>query len=150
VGILANRLLAEILAPHGYRQTKMTPGLWTHDTLTVTFSLVVDDFGVKYEVLANANHLTNALEQHYTISKDWTGGMYRGIALQWDYLTKHVVLSMPRYITAMLHKYQHPPTKRPQYAPHRWTEPAYGQHIQYAPPPDESATAYSSDITREQ
>jgi hypothetical protein len=77
----------------------------------------VDDFGVKYESLANAHHLIKALEQHYTVSKDWTGGMYCGITLKWDYLHKHVDISMPGYITAMLNKYQHPPAKRPQYAP---------------------------------
>jgi hypothetical protein len=57
---------------------------------------------------------------------------------------------MPVYITSMLHKYQHPPSKRPQYAPHIWTEPAYGQRIQYAPLPDESAAASAADITRAQ
>jgi hypothetical protein len=46
-GILANLLLAKRLAPHGYRHTKSTPRLWAHDTLPVTFYLVVDDFGVK-------------------------------------------------------------------------------------------------------
>jgi hypothetical protein len=50
----------------------------------------------------------------------------------------------------MLHKYQHPPSKCPKYAPHTWTEPAYGQRIQYAPPPDESAAASAADITRAQ
>jgi hypothetical protein len=66
-GILTNLLLTKRLAPHGYRQTKTTPGLWTHDTLPVTFSLVVDDVGVKYEGLANSHHLINALEQHYKV-----------------------------------------------------------------------------------
>jgi hypothetical protein len=106
--ILSNLLLAKRLAPHRYKQTKSTPGLWTHATLLVTLSLVVDDFGVKYEGLANAHHLINALEQHYTVSKDWTGALYCGITLDWDYLRRHVDLSMPGYITAMLHKYQHP------------------------------------------
>jgi hypothetical protein len=139
--ILSNLLLAKRLAPHRYKQTKSTPGLWTHATLLVTLSLVVDDFGVKYEGLANAHHLINALEQHYTVSKDWTGALYCGITLYWDYLRRHVDLSTPGYITAMLNKYQHPPSKRPQYAPHTWTEPAYGQRIQYAPAPDDSAAA---------
>jgi hypothetical protein len=85
-GILANLLLAKRLAPHDYRQKKTTPGLWAHDTLPVTFSLVVDDFGVKYEGLVHAHHLINALEQHYTVSKYWTGGLYCGITLHWDYL----------------------------------------------------------------
>jgi hypothetical protein len=107
-GILANLLLAKRLAPHGYRQTKSTPSLWAHDTLSDSFSLVFDDFGVKYEGLANAHHLINALEQHYTVSKDWTGALYYGIILHRDYLHRHVDLSMPVYITVMLHKYQHP------------------------------------------
>jgi hypothetical protein len=146
-GILTNNLLAKRLATHCYQKTKTTPGLWAHDTLPVTFSLVVDAFGVKYEGLANSNHLINAFEHHYTVSKDWKLGMYCGIAFQWDYLHRHVYLSMLGYITLMLHTYQHPPTKRPQYVPHRWTEPAYGQCIQYAPLSDESAAASTSYIT---
>jgi hypothetical protein len=149
-GILTNLLLAKRLAPHGYRQTKSTPGLWAHDTFPVTFSLIVDDFGVKYEGLDNVHHLINALEQHITVSKDWTGDLYCGITFHWDYLHHQVDLSMPGYVTAVLHKYHHPPSKRPQYAPHTWTEPAYGQRIQYAPPPDESATASTADITHTQ
>jgi hypothetical protein len=149
-GILANLLLAERLAPHGYRQTKTTPGLWAHDTLPFTFSLFIYDFGVKYEGLANAHPLINALEQHYTVSKDWEGGLYCGITLHWYCLLQHVDLSMPGYITSMLNKYQHPPSKRPQCALHIWTEPAYRQRIQYAPLPDDSAAASAAYITRAQ
>jgi hypothetical protein len=111
---------------------------------------VVDDFGVKYEGLANARHLINALEQHYTVSKDWKGGLYCGITLHWDHLLKHVDLSMPGYITSMLHTYQHRPSKRPQYAPYIWMEPTYGQCIHYAPLPGESAAASAADITQAQ
>jgi hypothetical protein len=82
--LLANHILMKRLSPHGYRQTKTTLGLWAHDPPPppVTFSLVVADFGVKYEGLANANHLINVLEQHFTVSKDWTCGLYCGITLQ--------------------------------------------------------------------
>jgi hypothetical protein len=100
--------------------------------------------------LANAHHLINALEQHYTVLKDWTDGLYCVITLHCDYLYHHVDLSMPGYITAMFHKYQHPPSKRPQYATHTWTEPAYGQRIQYAKPPDKSAAVSDADVTRAQ
>jgi hypothetical protein len=41
----------------GYRQSKTTPGLWQHDTLPISFSLVMDDFGVKYVGKENAQHL---------------------------------------------------------------------------------------------
>jgi hypothetical protein len=43
---------------------------------------------------------------------------------------------MHGYIKDALHKFKHPMPKHPQYAPHKWTVPAYGQRIQYAPLPD--------------
>jgi hypothetical protein len=60
-GILANKLLAKRLATKGYFQTRHTPGLWTHSHRPVQFSLVVDDFGVKYVGKQHADHLMNAL-----------------------------------------------------------------------------------------
>eukprot|EP00957_Ditylum_brightwellii_P115317 8793521-Ditylum_brightwellii.AAC.1 len=45
-GILANKLLKERLATAGYCPTRHTPGLWQHKWRPVTFSLVVDDFGI--------------------------------------------------------------------------------------------------------
>jgi hypothetical protein len=33
----------------------------------------------------HAHHLIDALEKYYTISKDWTDGLYCGITLKWDY-----------------------------------------------------------------
>ena len=47
-GLLANELLAKRLNKHGYRQSKLVPGLWKRDTRPIQFTLVVDDFGVKY------------------------------------------------------------------------------------------------------
>jgi hypothetical protein len=57
---------------------------------------------------------------------------------------------MPGYVKYYLHKFQHPLPKRPQYAPHNWNVPAYGQRIQYAPSPDLAPPATKSDITRAQ
>jgi hypothetical protein len=57
---------------------------------------------------------------------------------------------MPGYIKDALHKYQHPMPKCPQYTPHNWAVPAYGQIIQYAPLPDSSPPATSQEITRAQ
>ena len=47
-GILANQQMVRILEPQGYSQCKHTPGLWRHKWRPVIFSLVLDDFGVKY------------------------------------------------------------------------------------------------------
>jgi hypothetical protein len=111
---------------------------------------VVDDFGVQYVGAEHAQHLIAALETDYTVSKDWTGGLHCGVTLHWHYANKHVDLSMPGYIKDALHKFQHPLPKRPQYAPHNWTVPAYGQRIQYAPLPDAAPPATASEITRAQ
>jgi hypothetical protein len=47
-GLLANELLEKRLNKHGYHQSKFVPGLWKHKTRPIMFTLVVDDFGVKY------------------------------------------------------------------------------------------------------
>ena len=47
-GILAQKLLEERLNAAGYHQSQYTPGLWTHKWRPICFTLVVDDFGVKY------------------------------------------------------------------------------------------------------
>ena len=47
-GILANQLLEKRLNKHGYIQSPQIPGLWTHVSRPVSFTLVVDNFGVKY------------------------------------------------------------------------------------------------------
>jgi hypothetical protein len=149
-GILANQLLVRRLAINGYNQTKFTPGLWRHVTRPIQFTLVVDDFGVQYVGAEHAQHLITALETDYTVSKYWTGALYCGITLNWDYANKHVDLSLPGYIKNALHKFQHPLPKRPQYAPHNWTVRAYGQRIQYAPLPDTTPPATAAEITRAQ
>jgi hypothetical protein len=116
----------------------------------VQFTLLVDDFGVQYVGAEHAHHLIAALETDYTVSKYWTGGLYCGITLHWDYSNKYVYLSMPGYIKDALHKFQHPLTKRPQYAPHNWTVPAYSQRVQYAPQPDTAPPVTTADVTRAQ
>jgi hypothetical protein len=119
-------------------------------THPIQSTLVVDNFGVQYVGAEHAQHITAALEIDYTVSKDLTGSLYCSITLNWDYANKHVDLSMPGHIKDALHKFQHPLPKRPQYAPHNWTVPAYGQRIQYAPLPDAAPSATTAEITRAQ
>ena len=47
-GNIANNLLTERLEPKGYYQCRHTPGLWRHKWIPILFSLVVNDFGIKY------------------------------------------------------------------------------------------------------
>ena len=84
-GIIAQELLQERLAKVGYHQSKIVPGLWTHKTRNTCFTLVVDDFAIKYTKKEDAQHLIDALEKDYTISTDWDAAKYIGLTIDWDY-----------------------------------------------------------------
>ena len=67
-GLLEHILLEERLKKHGYEQSKITPGFWNHKGRPICFTLVVDDFGVKYVGKEHARHLISVLKYHYEIS----------------------------------------------------------------------------------
>ena len=69
-GNVANVSLTEYLTKHGYAPVPRTPALWKHESLSITFTLVVGDFGVKYVGKNNAEHLIRALRELYEISID--------------------------------------------------------------------------------
>jgi hypothetical protein len=78
-GILAQELLEKQLNEHDYSQSKVVPGLWTHKIRPISFTLVVNDFGVKYVGKEHAMHLISILNENYKISEDWSGSKYIGI-----------------------------------------------------------------------
>ena len=80
-GLLTNKQLEKSLNKHGYWQRKLVPGLWKHKTRPIQFTLVVDDFGVKYTRQEDVDHLKTVLECDYTVTADWTGNQYIGITL---------------------------------------------------------------------
>ncbi len=137
-GLLAQELLEQRLNKHEYHQSTRTPGLWTHKWRPVQFTLVVDDFGIKYVGEENLQHLTSILHEHHEISIDRTGTSYIGIHFDWDYARREVHLSMPGYVTKALKRFQHPPPSKPQNQPHPHIPPKYGAKVQYAEPDDTS------------
>ena len=84
-GKIANDRLTHHLAKYGYAPVPRTPSLWKHHTRSTIFTLVVDDFGIRYNSEQDANHLLNALRDLYDISVDWAGKLYCGLTLAWDY-----------------------------------------------------------------
>jgi hypothetical protein len=146
-GKIANDRLTKHLATFGYAPVARTPSLWKHATLPIMFSLVVDDFGVKYSGTAAANHLIHALRQMYQITVDWEGSQYLGLQLRWDYVKRTVDLSMPGYIAAALHRFQHSAPTQTQDAPHSWTKPTYGAKVQYADDPDDAPRLPAPTVT---
>jgi Reverse transcriptase (RNA-dependent DNA polymerase) len=100
---IANDQLTVFLAAHGYAPAPVTPGLWLHETRDITFTLVVDDFGIKYTKEEDLDHLLSVLRQHYTISVDPTGSKYLGLDILWDYNARTCCISMP----GALQRFQH-------------------------------------------
>ena len=147
-GLIANQQLQQHLAKFGYAPTPRTPGLWKHATRDIAFSLVVDDFGVKYVGRDNAEHLLSALRELYSVSTDWDGELYCGVSINWDYHNRHVDISMPGYVEAALHKFQHPAPTRPEDSPHAWNQPTYGAKVQYAEALDTSPRLSAEETTR--
>jgi hypothetical protein len=110
-GIIAQDLLVDQLKLHGYSQSKTTPGLWRHNFRPIVFSLVVDNFGVKYVGKENAQHLLNTIQKYYRCLCDWDGERYCGLTIKWDYKGCKVHLSMPMYVQNALKRFQHPPSR---------------------------------------
>jgi hypothetical protein len=118
-GLLANQLLQTRLAPFGYYPARHTPGLWLHKTWKIAFSLVVDNFAVKYVGKQHADHLRNAVLKTYDLTTDWAAMVYSGMTLKWDYKNKTCDISMPGYVSNVLSKFQHNAPKHPQHTPSR-------------------------------
>jgi hypothetical protein len=131
-GLLANQLLQTRLKPFGYYLAIHAPGLWFNNTKPTAFSLVVDEFDVKYVAKSDATHLRDALLQHYEITTDWEGTVYSGITLDWDYKKRTCGISIPGYITNVLNKFQHDAPRTPQHTPSKYSTPVYGAKMQFA------------------
>ena len=148
-GRIANDALIEFLAPHGYKPCDLTPGLWKHDTDDIAFTLVVDDFGVKYTQRAQVEKLLAILRNKYEIKVDWTGTRYCGLTLDWDYVNRTLDVSMPGYVERALQRFAHTQDpSQPSNSPHQYQAPTFGQKIQFATSPDVSPTLDAKSKTR--
>lgn len=83
-GKLANNLLVKRMSKAGYHPCQYTPA-WKHAWRSITFTLVAEDFGIKFKGKEHANHLKRSLDKHYEVTVDWKGSKYVGISLAWDY-----------------------------------------------------------------
>ena len=75
-GKIAHELLKNRPAKAGYHPTQFNPGLWKHVWRPITFALIVDDFGIKFEGENQNNHLVSALKKYYDITVDWKGELF--------------------------------------------------------------------------
>ena len=150
-GLILNMELTKHLENVGCHPVQHTTGLWKHSTQATIFTLIVDDFAIKYASKKYADHLLQALSAKYTISMDWDASLYIGITLDWNYTTKHVDLSMPKYVARALHKFKQAlqtfhHNNKPEYSRHKHVEPNYGHKVQYAEPTDDAPPLDYVDI----
>ena len=124
-GIISHTALKEHLRPFIYEPAPITPGLWRFNKNGIIFTLVVDEFGIKYKRKEDEMHIIHALQEIYDITKYWTGSLYSGTTLNWDYKAGILDISMAGYIKEALHKFQHPTPRRPHNSPHQWNPPNY-------------------------
>jgi hypothetical protein len=111
------------------------PGLWKHVSQSIWFNLCIDDFGVKYIGNENLNHLFSVLcTETYKIVEDWTGNLYCGINLEWNYGKRWVDIAMPIYVIKYLTRYNHPPPLKPQHCPYTPNPITYGKDNQATTP----------------
>ena len=86
-GIIVQNLLEERMELHGYTQSDKTPGFWSHKWRPISFTIIVDNFGVKYVGEEHANHLRCVLKEHYVVDEHWEDSQkYCGITMDWDYI----------------------------------------------------------------
>jgi hypothetical protein len=152
-GIIAQELLAKWLKEHGYFQSKTTLGLWTHEWCPIAFTLIVDNFGVKYVGEGHAQHLLKMVQKYYKCSFEAEGERYCGLTIKWDYASRKVHLLMPEYVTNALKRFQHPPPLVRQDQPHPHIAKSYGAKEQHAnsmddsPPLDKAGKKFIQEVT---
>ena len=116
----------------------------------ITFSLVVDDFGIKLQGIQHVRHIKKTLEEHYEVSVDWKGRLFFGIALDWNYAMGFVDLSVPGYVQKARVKYQHPIPKCPQHYPYQAAPIKYDAKIRHPVPENTSPPLIEEKIRRVQ
>ena len=72
-GKIANDKTKLHLAKFRYKPSTITLGLWWHQTRPLQFSLVLYDFGVKYEFQEDITHFLDEQKTICKISEDWDG-----------------------------------------------------------------------------
>ena len=114
--LLAYNFFKQNLQPHGYFPIPHTIGLWKYKHRRIEFFLCINEFGVKYYNICNAQHFINTLQRFYNLSIDWMGSHYCGLTLNWNYPAGFVDLTIPNYIRNILNRFEHMSTQ-PTFTP---------------------------------
>ena len=150
-GKIAHDDLVSHLEQHGYIKAKWTEGLFFHRSRDISFTLVVDDFGIKYTDPKDLQHLATIMRIKYPFKIDEQAKQYIGITLNWDYEQRELRCSMPGYVQQALKEFEHLPPKQHFTSPSRMPPRTYNQPIQQvydddAPPLNQSQQKYIQQV----
>ena len=144
-GLLSHNHLVDHLALHGYIQDDDVPCLFTHISHDVQFTLVVDDFGIKYSNVDDVHELVRILQLHWPIKLDLSGTKYLGYRLAWDYVNNTLTLDMPDYIPKVLARFTAGKTLRGAATPALYIPPSKNQKSPQPTPCDTSERVAAAD-----
>ena len=104
-GSLGHVFLEDHLNKEEYFQGKMVPGFWKYSTWLMQFTLVVDDFVIKFISNKDLDHLNTMLEKNCNVTLDKDSKEYVKTQLDWDYKRGEVHLLMKSYLDKGLHQF---------------------------------------------
>ena len=147
-GKLAQDRLVKHLATHNYIQCVNTPCLFINKENGVTFTLVVDDFLIKYKQRSAVDHLFGVLRELYEITTDFSPTLkYVGITLRHNRKKRYIDMSIPGYVKKAMQRFQRLGLKGAD-SPIIYVPPNYSKHQQEAPL-DEPSTPLTPAETKE-
>ena len=105
-GLISNKSLVKVLTNAGYVECPHTLGLMTHNTRSTAFSLVVDDFGIKYLHQDDLDHLESTIRNAgYDLRINVKGDKYLGYKITHDTHKKEIILDMETYVKKGLNRF---------------------------------------------
>ena len=127
-------------------QCSNTPCLFRHEHRNIYFTLVVDDFLIKYTDKADVEHRCAALRDKWDFEMDWSASTYLGMRIDYNRTAPYVALSMPGYVEAALRRFHVERASKPTHSPLVCEPIQYGAHVQGVTE-DTSPTLNQTDIT---
>ena len=151
-GRLSQIRLIKHLARHGYHQCPNIPCLFRYLTRDILFSLVVDDFGVRYGSQSDIDHLKKTLQLNdYKITiRPSDGDQCLGMNIAFNTARTAVIISMPDYAHKMLTRFRPQfldKAHRPAQTLGRYIVPVYGKKSPQLTSVDDSPRLPPESIT---
>ena len=131
-GRIAQTAFKALVKAHGYHEHPDVPCLFTHSTRPTSFTLIVDDLGIKIFSENDLQHLIDTIKVKWDVKVDRTGAKYNGVRLTWDYKNNTLITDIPNYVAESLARLNLPDIKL-RSTPAPYVPPPYGRE---ETPPD--------------